>query len=129
MAPETDHPAATPAQSHVNMPTPPSVAGPVPTSPEVQAPSLPPSREPANLQSRTDRARNRAAIETKIRQVRGMLASLGSRNLPRSARDDRDRVASLVELAQQALAQGNLRQADDLSVRAAMLAKTLTDAK
>jgi hypothetical protein len=58
-----------------------------------------------------------------------MIGQLDRRSLAGQARDDRNRAASLLDLATQALNRGDLRQADDFANRAAILAKTLLDAK
>ncbi len=110
-----------------------------PTTSRVETPSPPPSevqppapgttaRAPTALQSRSDRTRNRAAIEAQIRETQATLGQLQRRNLTGEFKDDRDRATSLLELARQAIARSDLRQADDLSGRAAILAKTLLDA-
>jgi hypothetical protein len=130
MAPEPETPLP-PRQISVR-PTPPPVArveSPAPAQPEVlPAPPGTTARAPAALQSRSDRTRSRAAIEAQIRDTQAALTQLLRRNLAGEFKDDRDRATSLVELARQAIARGDLRQADDLSDRAAILAKTLLDA-
>jgi len=100
-------------------------------SPEPESPPaaiVTPGRPPATLQSRNDRTRNRPAIEAQITQTQADLKQLKSRTLPAAANDDRERATSMLDLARKAVARGDLRQADDLSSRAAILAKTLLHA-
>ena len=94
----------------------------------VPAVAVTPARPPATLQSRNDRIRNRAAIEAQISQTQADIRQLNSRALPAAANDDRERAISMLDLARKAVARGDLRQADDLSSRAAILAKTLLHA-
>jgi hypothetical protein len=131
MAPEAEAPAAPPAA--VRAAAAPSMAPraePAPPLPPAEVPAIAgtPPRAPATLQSRNDRTRNRAAIEARINQTQTALGQLKSRTLTAGANDDRVRATSLLELARQAVARGDLRQADDLAGRAAILARTLLDA-
>lgn len=64
-----------------------------------------------------------------MRDAQGLLAQLNRRNLTGTASEDRKRIVSMLDLAQQAFARGDLRQANDLSGRAAVLARTLLNAK
>jgi hypothetical protein len=68
-------------------------------------------------------------IAARIRQTRTAIAQLARRNLVGQLKDDRDRSASMLDLAQQALNRGDLRQADDLSDRAAILANIVLNAQ
>jgi hypothetical protein len=128
MAPE---PEATPAPpAVVRKPASPRVGAAPAASPEAEVPAviIPPPRPPAALQSRNDRARNRAAIEARIKEAQADLGQLQSRTLSAAGNDDRVRATGLLELARQAVVRGDLRQADDLSGRAAILARTLLNA-
>jgi hypothetical protein len=98
-----------------------------PPPPEVLSGGSP--RQPAALQNRGDQARNRLAISTRIRNARAVLGQLAGRSFTGQARDDRDRAASMLDVAEQALNRGDLRQADDLSDRAAILANILLNGK
>jgi len=119
--PETPVPARVPALTVAPPATaartepPQTTPGPEPTAPRT-------ARQPAALQNRGDQARNRQAISNRIRNARAVLGQFATRNLSGQPKDDRDRAASMLDLAQQALDRGDLRQAEDLSDRAAILA-------
>ncbi|MEP6715295.1 MAG: hypothetical protein ABJC09_06955 [Terriglobia bacterium] len=89
----------------------------------------PPTRPPQTLESRRDPAVDRASVDNRIRGAQGMLAQLMSRNLNGTAKDDRDRVASMLDLARKSLGTGDVIAASDLSARAETLAKTLLNAR
>lgn len=126
MAPEPDIPAVRAvAPQSAPAGAPPRIEARSPAPADIPASPLPQQRQPATLVSRTDRARNRAAIEKRIGSIRGVLDELGRRNLAGVAKDDQDRAAAMVDLAETALKRGDLRQADDLSSRAAILANAL----
>lgn len=116
-------------------PPPPHVATPAPrtsatsSAPPVLAPERPaPQRSTAALQSRTDAARDRAAIGGRLRDVRSLLNQIG-RSLTGTGKDDLDRAAAMLDLAQKAFDAGNLRQAEDLVTRADMLARTIQNGR
>jgi hypothetical protein len=81
------------------------------------------------LESRTDPAVDRAAVESRIRGVESLLTQLNGRNLSAAAKDDRDRVVSMLDVARKSLGKGDVRQAGDVSARAETLARTLLNAR
>ena len=130
IAPEPETAPAPPVIVRRPAATAPARPGAAPT-PEPETPpavAATPARPPSALQSRNDRTRNRAAIEAQISQTAADLRQLKSRALPAAANDDRERATSMLDLARKAVARGDLRQADDLSSRAAILARTLLHA-
>jgi hypothetical protein len=126
--PETP-PQRAPGQMPQLAGTPPRIEPQPPTSAELPSSPLPTARQPSVLLRRSDQMRNRVAIEERIREVRGVFVQLDRRNLGAEAKDDRARAAAMLDLAEKAIARGDLRQADDLSSRAAMLANTLVNAR
>lgn len=120
-APASAPPAASPS-GQVQRPrsSPPRV---VPSPKPVEP--IPVPRQPPSLQSRTDADRDPAIIRAQLAEVRALLGTLSRQNLAGPAKENRDRVASMLDSAQKAYNAGNYRQADDLSSRAAMLAKSL----
>ena len=96
---------------------------------ELPSSPLPTARQPSVLLRRSDQTREPGVVEERIREVRGVFVQLDRRDLGAEAKDDRARAAAMLDLAEKAIARGDLRQADDLSSRAAMLANTLVNAR
>ncbi len=125
--PVPPRPVATP-QPRIQRPRAPAAQQPA-AVPVPAPPKAVPQRAPLTLESSNDPLPERSSVESTMRDAQGLLAQLNRRNLTGTASEDRKRIVSMLDLAQQAFARGDLRQANDLSGRAAVLARTLLNAK